>query len=292
MSATAVSRGAEDALAARSLAEASILGGPAQASSSWARRLGLATLIGLSAFAVLGPWLVTADPARQDLSASLAPIGSAYWLGADHYGRSLLARLAYGARLSFGLALLTTLSAAVPGVLLGVLAAWRGGWADRLLVALSDIVLALPGLLLVLLLLAFAPGHFVPLYLGLSLSLWVEFFRVARATTAQVMAEPHIEAARLLGFGPGYVLRRFIAPAIAPLLLTLAAFAMGTAIIAISTLSAISVGLQPPTPELGSMVVELLPYYAEAPLHVLLPGILIFGLVLGLHLATRGAVTR
>lgn len=184
------------------------------------------------------------------------------------------------------------LSAAVPGVLLGVIAAWRGGLMDRALVALSDIVLALPGLLLVLLLLAFAPGHFIPLYLGLSLSLWVEFFRVSRATTAQVLAEPHIEAARLLGFGSGYALRRFIAPAIAPLLLTLAAFAMGTAIIAISTLSAISVGLQPPTPELGSMVVELLPYYAEAPLHVLLPSILIFLLVLGLHLATRGAVTR
>ncbi len=74
---------------------------------------------------------------------------------------------------------------------------------------------------------------------------------------------------------------------IAPLIGTLAAFAMATAIIAISTLSAISVGLQPPTPELGSMIVELLPYYAEAPVHVLLPAALIVLLVLGLQLVAR-----
>lgn len=256
------------------------------------RRIGLGLLALLAAFALLGPLLVDADPARQDLSASLAPIGSDFLLGADHYGRSLLARLAHGARLSFGMALLTMLSAAVPGLLLGVLAAWRGGVAERALVALSDIVLALPGLLLVLILLAFAPGHFLPLYLGLSLALWVEFFRVARTTTARLLVEPRIEAARLLGFGTPYILRHQVLPEIAPLLLTLAAFAMGTAILAISTLSAISVGLQPPTPELGSMIVELLPYYAEAPLAVLMPGLLIFLLVLGLQLTARGGTVR
>ncbi len=275
------------------------LAGPPQAlpsgpATAWplSRRIGLGLLAGLAAFALLGPLLVTADPNAQDLSASLTPIGGAYWLGADHYGRSLLARLAYGARLSFGMAWLTMLSAAVPGLALGVLAAWRGGATDRLLVALSDLVLALPGLLLVLLLLAFAPGHVLPLFLGLSLSLWVEFFRVARSTTARLLVEPRIEAARLLGFGTAAILRRQVLPEIAPLLLTLAAFAMGSAIVAISTLSAINVGLRPPTPELGSMIVELLPYYAEAPLAVLMPGLLIFLLVLGLQLTARGGAVR
>jgi peptide/nickel transport system permease protein len=248
------------------------------------RATGLVILAFLAGFAILGPWLITADPAKQDLSASLAPIGGDYLLGADHYGRSLLARLAHGARLSFGLALLAMLAAAVPGILLGLLAAWRGGIVDRILVMISEMVLALPGLLLVLLLLAFAPGHYVPLFLGLSLYLWVEFFRVSRAVAAKLLVEPYIEAARLLGFGPTYILTRLVLPAIAPILLTLATFAVGTAIIAVSTLSAINVGLQPPTPELGSMIVELLPYYADAPLQVLMPGILIFSLVLGLHL--------
>jgi peptide/nickel transport system permease protein len=252
-----------------------------------ARAIGLSLLALLALFALFGPLLVTVDPTEQDFAASLAPPGSDYLLGADHYGRSMLARLAYGARLSFGMALLTVATAAVPGILLGLLAAWRGGWLERALELFSTVLLALPGLLLVLILLAFAPGTFGPLYLGLALTLWIEFYRVTRVTAVSVLKQPHVEATRLLGFGTGYILRKLVLPEIRPILITLAAFAMSTAIIAISTLSAISVGLRPPTPELGAMIVELLPYYAEAPLHVLMPGILIFLLVLGLQLATR-----
>jgi peptide/nickel transport system permease protein len=254
------------------------------------RMVGLALLGLLALFALLGPLLVTVDPTEQDFAASLAPPGAEFWLGADHYGRSMLARLAYGTRLSFGMALLTVATAALPGILLGLLAAWLGGWLERGLDLVSTVLLALPGLLLVLILLAFAPGTFGPLYLGLALTLWIEFYRVTRVTAAGVLKQPHVEATRLLGFGTGYILRRLVLPEIAPILITLSAFAMSTAIIAISTLSAISVGLRPPTPELGAMIVELLPYYAEAPLHVLMPGILIFLLVLGLQLATRSNV--
>ncbi|WP_083928436.1 ABC transporter permease [Marinobacterium rhizophilum] len=249
-----------------------------------ARYWGGGLLLALALFALLGAWLIEADPNRQNLMASLAPPGGDYLLGADHYGRDLLARLAHGARLSFGLAVLTLLSAAVPGTLLGILAAWRGGITERLLVTLADAVMALPGLLLVLLLIAFSPGHYVPLVLGLSLSLWVEFFRVSRARTATLLIQPHLEAARLLGFGIGYRLRRMVLPEVAAQLPTLCSFALATAVIGISTLSAISVGLRPPTPELGSMIVELLPYYAEAPWLVLLPSLLIVLLVLALQL--------
>lgn len=255
------------------------------------RVFGGVLLLILGGFAFLGPLMVDGDPAAQEFSASLAPIGGEYLLGADHYGRSLLTRLAHGARLSFSMAFLTMLAAAIPGVLLGLVAAWRGGWLERLADLLATIVLALPGLMLVLLLLAFAPGNYGPLFLGLALTLWVEFYRVTRATTATILVQPHIEAARMLGFGPAYILRNYVLPAIAPMVATLAAFAMATAIIAVSTLSAISVGLQPPTPELGSMIVELMPYYAEAPVHVLLPAMLIFLLVLGLQLVAHGERT-
>jgi ABC-type dipeptide/oligopeptide/nickel transport system permease subunit len=101
--------------------------------------LGLVGLLALlAAFALLDPVLVTAVPARQDLFASLVPIGGDFLLRADQHGRRLLARLAYGARLSFGMALLTMLRAPVPGLLLGVLAAWRGVM-ERALVALSEL---------------------------------------------------------------------------------------------------------------------------------------------------------
>ncbi|AOF94490.1 ABC transporter permease [Sinorhizobium sp. RAC02] len=251
------------------------------------RIFGAGLLATLAGFALLGPLLITADPAAQDFSASLAPIGGNHLLGADHYGRSLLSRLAHGARLSFGMAFVTMLAAAVPGVLLGLVAAWRGGWLERFAELLATIVLALPGLMLVLLLLAFAPGNYGPLFLGIALTLWVEFYRVTRAGAKTILGQPHIEAARMLGFGSGYILRHYVLPVIAPMIATLAAFAMAAAIISVSTLSAISVGLQPPTPELGGMIVEMLPYYAEAPLHVLLPAVLIFLLVLGLQLVAQ-----
>lgn len=252
------------------------------------RLAGTGLLILLAGFAIIGPMVIALDPSEQDFGASLAPIGGDYLLGADHYGRSLLARLAHGARLSFGMAFLTMLAAAIPGVLLGLLAAWRGGWAERALEFLATVVLALPGLMLVLLLLAFSPGKYGPLFLGLSLTLWVEFYRVTKATTKTILAQPHIEAARMLGFGSRYILTHYVMPVIGPMIATLGAFAMATAIIAVSTLSAISVGLQPPTPELGSMIVELMPYYAEAPVHVLLPAALIFLLVLALQLLAQG----
>ncbi|MCA1492237.1 ABC transporter permease [Sinorhizobium alkalisoli] len=253
-----------------------------------ARQAGAGLMILLSGFAIVGPVVIPSDPAAQDFGASLAPIGGDYLLGADHYGRSLVARLAHGARLSFGMAFLTMLAAAIPGVLLGLLAAWKGGWTERLLELVATVVLALPGLMLVLLLLAFAPGNYGPLFLGLALTLWVEFYRVTKTTTRTVLAQPHIEAARMLGFGSRYIFVHYVLPVIGPMIATLSAFAMATAIIAVSTLSAISVGLQPPTPELGSMIVELLPYYAEAPMHVLLPATLIFLLVLGLQLLAQG----
>ncbi|KJB95534.1 ABC transporter permease [Skermanella aerolata KACC 11604] len=238
----------------------------------------------LALFGTLGPAVIAADPAQQDLLAPLAPPGGDYLLGTDHYGRSLLARLAHATRLSLGLAVLTVLSAAIPGTLLGIAAAWAGGIADRALGIVSDMILALPGLLLVLLLAAFAPGQFLPLYLGLALAQWVEYFRVTRATARTLLSRPHVEASRLLGFGPGYIARRLILPELAPVLATLMAFNMGTAVLAISTLSFIGVGLHPPTAEWGSMATELLPYYFEAPFHVLMPAAMILLTVLGFHL--------
>jgi peptide/nickel transport system permease protein len=249
------------------------------------RRAAGAALVGaLALFGALGPAVIATDPAQQDLLAPLAPPGGDYLLGTDHYGRSLLARLAHATRLSLGLAVLTVLSAAIPGTFLGIAAAWAGGIADRALGIVSDMILALPGLLLVLLLAAFAPGQFLPLYLGLALAQWVEYFRVTRATARTLLSRPHVEASRLLGFGPGYIARRLILPELAPVLATLMAFNMGTAVLAISTLSFIGVGLHPPTAEWGSMATELLPYYFEAPFHVLMPAAMILLTVLGFHL--------
>jgi peptide/nickel transport system permease protein len=246
-------------------------------------RIGLVLLALVAGFALAGP-LLAGDPMRQDLGATLRGPGAAHWLGTDHLGRDMLARLAHATRLSLGVALLAALAAALPGVLLGLLAAWRGGLVERALTMLADGVMALPGLLLVVLAAAFAPGEFLPLYLGLALALWVEFFRVTRGVAASRLAAPAVEAARMFGFGPLHVLRHHILPDLAPLLATLLAFSAAAAVTAVSALAFVGIGLRPPTAEWGSMMTELLPYYEEAPLQLLLPGMLLACTVLGLQL--------
>ncbi len=249
--------------------------------------IGYCLLSFLFLFAILVPFLTGVDPHEQDLMKSFAQISSSNLLGADHYGRDMLTRLAYAVQLSFFLSFITMLTSAIPGVLLGILAAYKGGIIEKILVVISDIILALPGLLLVLVFIAFSPGNFLFLYLGLSLSLWVEFFRVSRAKTKSILVEPYVESTRLLGFSSFYILKKQILPSLYPSILTLSTFAMSTAIVAISTLSALNVGIRPPTAELGSMIVELMPYFDEEPFLIFLPSFFIFLLVLSLQLISR-----
>ncbi|TAG46134.1 MAG: ABC transporter permease [Betaproteobacteria bacterium] len=246
-------------------------------------------IVGLIAlFAIAGPMLIGIDPAAQNLSNSLLAPSSVHWLGTDVLGRSVLARLAAAAQLSLGLALLAAVSAALPGVLLGIVAGWCGGWVERALVMVADAVLSIPGLLLVLLFAALAPGQYWAIYLGLSLTMWVEYFRVTRATCRPVLAGDAVQASRLLGFGSIYIVRRHVLPALAPYLATLLAFSTAQAVLALAALGFIGVGLQPPTAELGLMMIEFLPNYAEAPWLITAPVCLLMLLVLAMVLVTDG----
>ncbi|WP_434662762.1 ABC transporter permease [Aeromonas sp. NJAU223] len=251
-------------------------------------KAGLLLLLLMVLFALLSP-LVWADPAAQDLSRFLAGPSWQEPLGQDQMGRSLMARLASATRLSLTLGLLCVLTAALLGCLLGWLSAWRGGWLDGLLRSLADGVLALPSLLLVLLFSAMAQGGFAILYFGLAMAQWVEYYRVVRARSRTLLVSPQVEASRLLGFGNGYVIRRHLWPELAPQLLTMMAFGLAGAILTLSTLGFVGVGIQPPTPELGLMMTEALPHYQEAP-RLLLAPIAVMGLMLlALVLLTQGA---
>lgn len=249
------------------------------------RRLGWLLLMLLALFAWLGPWVLGGDPRAQDLSRSLQPPSVQSWLGTDLFGREVLLRLAAAARLSLGLAVLAMLGAALPGVALGVLAAWRGGWVERALVLLADAALALPGLLLVLLFAALAPGQLWALYVGLALAMWVEYFRVSRAAARPVLWGDAVQAARLLGLGRWHVWRRHLLPALWPLCLGLAPLSVAQAVLSLAALGFIGVGLQPPMAELGLMMTEYLPHYQEAPWLMPAPVGVLMWLVLGLMLA-------
>lgn len=248
--------------------------------------IGCFLLLSLGAVALIGPEGLGLDPAKQSLRSTLQPPGADHLLGTDHLGRDMAARIIAGARLSLSLALLAVLTAAIPGTALGIAAAWYGGWVEQVINTIANSILALPGLLLVLMLAAISPGSWWALYVGISLTLWVEYFRYSRQRARTLLASSAVEAAQLLGFGVGHVLKRHLLPDMLPNLLTIAAFGLASSVTAMAALGFVSVGLRPPTAEWGVMMTELLPYWREAPWLILQPITCLVATVLAAHLAT------
>ncbi|OED42560.1 ABC transporter permease [Chromatiales bacterium (ex Bugula neritina AB1)] len=248
------------------------------------RVVGLSFLLTMVTLAVIGPQPLGLNPAKQSLRHTLTPPGTEHILGTDHLGRDMAARIIAGAQLSLSLALLAVVSAAIPGTVLGIVSAWRGGWTELLINALCNAILALPGLLLVLLLAAISPGSWWALYVGISLTLWVEYYRYSRERSRTLLSSSAVEASRLLGFGPIYILRRHLLPELLPKLLTLAAFGVASSVTAMAALGFVSVGIRPPTAEWGVMMTELLPYWREAPWLIAQPVACLVLTVLAVHL--------
>lgn len=251
------------------------------------------TLAGLLAVSSLAPfWLPLPDPNRQDLMAVLAPPGAGHLLGTDHLGRDILSRVLHGAPRSLGIALACVASTASLGVLLGLAAALGGRFADTLIMRLADLVLAFPGLLLALLLAGLTGGGLLPMAIGIQIALWPLFARMARANARVALQQTHVEAARLAGFSNAHVLRHHLLPPVLRQTVSLAALGVGSAILTISSLGFLGLGLEPPTPEWGAMIGELLPYAPEAPVQILAPCLAIVASVFAFTLVGESLAAR
>jgi ABC-type dipeptide/oligopeptide/nickel transport system permease subunit len=253
---------------------------------------GVALLGLLAVLSVAGPWLPLKDPVVQDLLATLEGPSAAHWLGTDHLGRDVLSRLVHGAPRSLGIAVLCVLVSSGLGVLLGLLAATGGRLADTVIMRFADLVLAFPGLLLALLLAGFLGGGIIPMMIGIKLALWPQFARMARATARITLAEAHVEAARLAGLSRTHILRHHLLPPVLLQTVSLATLGIGAAILSISSLGFLGLGLQPPTPEWGAMISEFLPHVSEAPVQMAAPCLMIMLSVLAFTLAGEGAARR
>jgi peptide/nickel transport system permease protein len=253
-----------------------------------AHRIGWGLLAALTAFAILAPLADPVGPFKQALMKTLHGPDGIAWFGYDHLGRSLYARLAHALRLSLAIAFAATATAALIGIALGALASGRGGWLDRTLTLLADSVLALPALLMVLMMGVILPSTPLAFWAGIAAVQWIEFFRLTRSAARSTLASPAVEAARLQGFGAPWVFRRILWPEIGPMLRTASAFGVANAIAAIAALGFVSVGMRAPTPELGLMMVELLPSWREAPNALLQPVAACFVLLLSLNLIAGG----
>lgn len=242
----------------------------------------------ISAAVLAGPWLAGADPMQQDLSQSLLRPGAGGLFGRDELGRDLGSRLLYGGRISLALAGAAVLLGAAPGVALGSAAALGGPLADRVLTAVMDVLLAFPGFLLALALVAALGAGLPGMLLALAAFSIPAFARLTRAQVQNQLERDFVKAARALGAGPGRLLRRHLLPGALPALCVLASHRLGQTLFTAAGLSYLGLGLSPPSPEWGALLYAGRDYLFIAPHLTLAPGLLITLTALGCNLLADG----
>ncbi|WP_067688991.1 ABC transporter permease [Nocardia jejuensis] len=211
--------------------------------------LGILVLLSLAA-----PLLTSHGPLDQDLNAVLRPPGADHWFGTDELGRDVYTRVLYGGRIGLSVTAIAAVIAAVIGLVLGLLGALFGGWVDTVAGRLADVQLAIPTIVLALVILSFVGNSLVPLVGVLVSGSWVLTFRVIRGHAQSIVQRPFIEAARLSGAGRGDIAVRHLLPGVLPLF-TVAFTLNASAILLLeSSLGFLGLGVQPPTPDWGSMV--------------------------------------
>jgi peptide/nickel transport system permease protein len=234
--------------------------------------------------AVLGPWLVPFDPSSQDLALRLERPSGLHWFGLDELGRDILSRVMSGGRVSLLVGLIVVSVSASIGAAVGSIAGYYGGAVDEAISRLIDILLAFPGLLLAIALVAVLGPSLTNVVLALSAIGWVGYARVVRGVVLQAREFEYVSAARALGAATPRILLRHILPAALPALIVQATLGMGGAILSEAALSFLGLGVQPPTPSWGAMLNYGRAHVLDAPHLTVFPGVAIAAVVLGLNL--------
>lgn len=252
-----------------------------------------AAIVGLAFVAALvGPLVTPFDPAQQDLALRLARPTLAHPFGLDELGRDILARVLAGARISFMVGItVVTVSAAV-GTLLGAVAGYAGGRVDDVISRVIDTLLAFPGLLLAIALVAVLGPSLANVLFALTIIGWVGYARLVRGQVLRAREFEYVQAARALGASTTRILVRHIIPTAMPAVLVQATLGMAGAIIGEASLSFLGLGVQPPTPSWGTMLNGGRAHILDAPHLTIFPGIAIALLVLGLNFLGDGLRDR
>ncbi|MBK9240851.1 MAG: ABC transporter permease [Acidobacteria bacterium] len=256
------------------------------------RRLGL-WIIGLTAFgAIAGPWLVPHDPNVQLLAQRLAGPSWTHPLGLDELGRDVFARLLMGARISLFVGLSVVTVSAALGIAIGATAGYAGGRVDNIVGRVMDVLMAFPGILLAIALVAVLGPSLTNVVLALTVIGWVGYARLVRGQVLKIRELEYVQAARALGAPVWRVLWRHVIPATLPAVTVQATIGMAGSIIAEASLSFLGLGVQPPSPSWGTMLDAGRAHLYDAPHLTLFPGIAIALLVLGFNFVGDGLRDR
>lgn len=251
--------------------------------------LGLVLVAGLVLLALFGPYLVAHDPLKQDtLNPPLAPPSDAHPLGTDYLGRDALARLVYGAGISLQVGVAAVALASIPGIVIGVIAAYRGGWLDDVINRMFDAVMGFPSLVLALVIVAVVGPSLLNLEIAIAIAALPQYARLVRGQVLAVREFDYVTAARASGAVDTRIMFRHVLPNVIGPSVVQASLGVGFAITAEASLSFLGLGVQPPAPAWGSMIESGFQYLEVAPWLVVAPGAMIFLAVLGFNLLGDG----
>ncbi|QAY69288.1 ABC transporter permease [Xylanimonas protaetiae] len=241
--------------------------------------LAAAVVLVVLAWAVAPGLFAAQDPITGVPADKLQAPSAAHWFGTDHLGRDLFSRTVHGTGLSLTAAFVAIGISLVVGGALGLVAGFAGGWVDTLVMRASDVLLAIPGLLLSLAVVTALGFGTLKVAVAVGVATVATFARVMRVEVLRVRGATYVEAARLAGARETAVVLRHVLPGAAGPVLVLAAVELGAVVLAVSALSFLGFGAAPPTPEWGSLVAEGRNYLATAWWYSTLPGVVIAAFV-------------
>jgi len=253
--------------------------------TSWA---GLILLLFMVALAVLAPWISPYDPIDQDIIHRLSPASAVHWLGTDHFGRDILSRILWGARISLTVGTISVLLGMAVGTVLGILAGYKGKYWDYLIMGVMDVFMAIPTLLMGLMVVAVLGPNLVNLTIAIALTVAPRFARIARAPTISIKNRDFVEAGRAMGFSDLRIMAGHIFPNILGELIVMGSLWIATAVRIEASLSFIGLGVKPPTPTWGGMIREGFQNILSEPWISIYPGIFILITVLAFNMLGDG----
>lgn len=254
-------------------------------------RLALTGLLLVSVFglgALLAPLVAPHDPLAIDAANRLAPSSWDHPLGTDQLGRDTFSRLLFGARWSLGTAAVATLVVINVGVLVGTIAGYYGGRLDTVLMGVVDVLLAFPSLVLQLAVVGTLGPGLENVLIALVLLAWASYARIVRGIVLSLRERGFVRASRSLGARDRRLMVRHILPNVVPPVVILASLQMGGLILSLAALGFFGLGVQPPTPEWGTMINESRLFLQAAPALMIWPGLAISLTVIGFNLLGDG----
>jgi peptide/nickel transport system permease protein len=250
--------------------------------------VGAALVVLLVLAAIFAPQIAPYDPTKVDLDHQFEPPSPQHWCGTDVYGRDVLSRIIYGARISLVIGLVPSFISMTLGAVLGVLAGYHGRWMDTTIMRVGDVVLAFPSLLLAMVVTYTLGASLYTLFIALSVVGWASAARVVRSETLSIKEREFITASHAVGVSDWRIMLQHILPnCLAPILILLT-LGIPQAILAEAGLSFLGVGAQPPTPSWGLMINEAQEYIFSAPWASIMPGLAILITVLGFNFVGDG----